>query len=119
MLTRQQEGVANMEVGFEETQGALVITPIAKRLDATVAPEFRTLVSDRVSKAQLVVLALDKVTFIDSSGLAALISLIKRLPRGGELRLASVSSSIRSLIAITRLEKLLPVYDNVASALRG
>jgi anti-sigma B factor antagonist len=108
-----------MEVGFEETSGALVVTPGAKRLDATVAPEFRAVVGPRVEKARLVVLSLAKVAFMDSSGLAALISVLKRLPTGGQLRLASANSSIRSLLALTRLEKLLPVYDDVNAALQG
>jgi anti-sigma B factor antagonist len=108
-----------MEVGFEETGGALVVTPGVKRLDATVAPEFRTVVGARVEKARVVVLSLGKVMFMDSSGLAALISVLKRLPSGGQLRLASANSAIRSLITLTRLEKLLPVYDNVAAALHG
>lgn len=108
-----------MEVSFEETGGALVVTPGVKRLDAAVAPEFRTVVGARAEKARVVVLALDKVSFMDSSGLAAVISVLKRLPSGGQLRLASPNAAIRSLIAITRLEKLLPLYDSVAAALQG
>lgn len=108
-----------MDIQFEEMQGALVVTPRIKRLDALVAVEFRTAVIPRVEKARLVVLSCADIAFMDSSGLAALISVLKRLPAGGQLRLAAPSSSVRSLLALTRMDKVLPIHDSVAEALRG
>jgi anti-sigma B factor antagonist len=106
-------------VKFEENGGVLVVTPGVRRLDALVASDFRTAVGERASRAQVVVMALKDVGFIDSSGLAALISVLKRLQPGGQVRLAEPGSAIRSLLAATRLEKVFPVYDTVAAAVAG
>lgn len=108
-----------LDVKFEETGGALVVTPGVKRLDALVAADFRTLVGERAAKANVVVVALADVLFVDSSGLAALISVLKRVPPGGQVRLAQASSAVRSLLNITHLEKVFPVFDSVAAAVRG
>lgn len=108
-----------LDVKFEETGGALVVTPGVKRLDALVAADFRTLVGERAAKASIVVVALGDVLFVDSSGLAALISVLKRVPPGGQVRLAQASSAVRSLLNITHLEKVFPVYDSVSAAVRG
>lgn len=108
-----------MDIHFEETPAALVVTPRIKRLDALVAVEFRSVVIPRVEKARMVVLSCADITFMDSSGLAALISVLKRLPAGGQLRLAAPSASVRSMLALTRMDKVFPIHDSVAEALRG
>ena len=108
-----------LDVKFEETEGALVVTPGAKRLDALVAADFRTLVGDRAARANIVVVALGEVLFVDSSGLAALISVLKRLAPGGQVRLAQASKAVRTLLSITHLEQVFPVYDSVSDAVRG
>lgn len=106
-----------IETRFEDREGVLVITPMARRLDAEVAPEFRKKVGDQSAGRSLVVLSLESVTFMDSSGLAGLISIVKRLAPGGQLRLAAAAPPIRQLLKLTRLETLFPVYDDVQSAL--
>jgi anti-sigma B factor antagonist len=108
-----------MDIQFEEISGALVVTPRIKRLDALVAVEFRSTVLPRVENARLVVLSCTDITFMDSSGLAALISVLKRLPAGGQLRLAGPGASVRSMLALTRMDKVFPIHDSVAAALRG
>ena len=108
-----------MDIHFEETPAALVVTPRIKRLDALVAVEFRSAVIPRVEKTRMVVLSCADVTFMDSSGLAALISVLKRLPAGGQLRLAAPSASVRSMLALTRMDKVFSIHDSVAEALRG
>ena len=108
-----------MEVQFEQVGGALVVTPRIQRLDAQAAAAFRNAVCERVGGERLVVVALTHVAFVDSSGLAALISVLKRVPAGGQLRLAQPNSAVRSLLALTRLEKVFPSYDTVERALVG
>jgi anti-sigma B factor antagonist len=108
-----------MDIQFEEISGALVVTPRIKRLDAVVAVEFRAAVIPRVEKSRLVVLSCTELTFMDSSGLAALISVLKRLPPGAQLRLAAPNASVRSMLALTRMDKVFSIHDSVEDALRG
>ncbi len=108
-----------MDIRFEEQGGTLVATPLFKRLDAQAAAEFRRVLGERVGGARLVVVSLAQVVFIDSSGLAALISVLKRVPAGGQLRLAHANSAVRSLLSLTRLEKVFPSFDTVEQALAG
>lgn len=108
-----------MDVEFKQANGVLVVTPRINRLDAQAAAAFRGAVGERLQGARLVVVSLAHITFIDSSGLAALISVLKRVPAGGQLRLAQPNSAVRSLLALTRLEKVLPSFDTVELALAG
>ena len=108
-----------MDVRFEQAGGALVVHPGTTRLDAQAAPEFRQKVLDRAASASVVVVAMGQVAFMDSSGLAALISVLKKVPPGGQVRLAEPAASVRSLLKLTRLDKVFGLYDSVAAAVQG
>ena len=59
------------------------------RLDALSAPDFKARMSGALTgTAPKVVLDLSPVAFIDSAGLASILSLVKGLPEGGDLRIA-------------------------------
>jgi anti-anti-sigma factor len=97
-----------LHVRFEERRGALVVTPLAVRLDASVAPEFRDAVRPSAAGRRLVVISLAHVRSADASGLAALVSIHKALAPGGELRVADAGPRVRALLAETRLDELFP-----------
>lgn len=106
-----------LQLRFEESRGALVVTPLVRRLDAEVASELRDVVGAAVAGRQLVVLSLGHVRAADASGLAALVAVLKRLPPGGELRLAGVTPRVAALLALTRLDEVFPTYGDASSAL--
>ncbi len=105
-----------LHVRFEERDGVLFVTPLAPRLDAAVAPEFRNVVGEMARGRSLVVVSLAQVTAVDASGLGALVSVLKRLAPGGELRLAGASPAVRSLLSETRLDELFPAFEGGAAA---
>lgn len=106
-----------LQVRFEEAGGALVVTPLVARLDAEHAPDFRKVVGDMARGRSLVVVSLSHVVSIDASGLAALVSVLRRMAPLGELRLAQPSPAVRAFVARTRLDALFPSYEDAASAL--
>jgi anti-sigma B factor antagonist len=67
--------------------------------------------------ARQVVLDFAGVTFVDSSGLSLLVLSRERLrDLGGRLGLAEVQKPVRSVLALSALDKVLEVYDSVAAA---
>ena len=60
--------------------------------------------------AKKVVVNLEKVTYIDSSGLATLVEMLKKSrSSGGALGLAGMSDKVKSLFEITKLDKLFSI----------
>ncbi len=60
----------------------------------------------------------EKVTFIDSSGLAVLIEMIQKLEKvSGQLRLCNVNKKIRGIFEIVKIHKLIKMYDSRTAAL--
>jgi anti-anti-sigma regulatory factor len=107
-----------LSVRFEETGEALVVTPLARRLDAAAAPDLVALAGGWVRDRRLVVISLVHVASADASGLAALVALLQRMPPGGALRLAHANDRIRSLLASMLLDDLLPAADDAGTVLR-
>ena len=106
-----------LQARFEDASGALLVTPLVRELDAESAPELRQVIGERVRGRRLVVISLAYVASADCSGLAAFVSVFKRMAPDGELRLAGVSRPVRALLSATHLDEVFPVFDDPAEAL--
>lgn len=59
-----------------------------------------------------------RLTFIDSIGLSAMVTLFKRIDReGGTLRVARVSDAVRTVFEITKIIRKIPITESVDTAL--
>jgi len=60
-----------------------------------------------------------RVTFVDSSGLAVLIANVKEIRAiGGKMKLCNVNKKIQGIFDITKMHKLITVYDTREQALK-
>lgn len=99
-----------LETRFEPN--VLIITPLERRVDAHIAPAFRSALIDRIDQGHRhLVINLREVEFIDSSGLGVLVSALKRLGRDGDLKVASPTDSVRAMFELTRLNRVIPIAD--------
>ena len=108
------------EVAVEDIDGWRVLR-LAGEIDVATAPRLRDRLVQLVTEGppQLVV-DLSGVTFIDSMGLGALISGLKRArAHDGDLRLAGASDHVARVLAITRLDQAFVVGDSAADAMAG
>ena len=104
---------------FEETlvQDVLVLRVREGRIVADVVPRFKeSLIAYAKSGKSSIVLDLSDVTFIDSSGLGALIGSLKAIGSGGELVLCSARDGVMSMFKLTRMDKVFQIYANPESA---
>jgi anti-sigma B factor antagonist len=75
-------------------------------------------VGDSFARYLDVVLQLDGVEFIDSSGLGALVRLVQAArSKGGDLKLSGVPATIRKTLEMTHLISQFEVYDSVEEAI--
>jgi anti-sigma F factor antagonist len=100
----------------------LVITIEEPHLDAASAPYIKTKISDLVSSYKLkdLVLNLEKVTFIDSSGIGALIGLEKEIQKlGGDMKLCHMTNTVRTIFEMVQLHRIFEVYPSQQHAVRA
>lgn len=75
-------------------------------------------VGDSFAKYVEIVMQLDQVEFIDSSGLGALTRLMHTArAKGGDLKLSGVPSNIRKTLEMTKLVTLFEIYDTAEEAI--
>jgi anti-sigma B factor antagonist len=102
------------------TPGAWAIVAAHGEIDIASAPSLREALDTVTDPGARVILDLSGVSFMDSTGLSVLISAYKRLvDAGGELRTVVSSGRIRTLLEITKLSGVLPLFGSVAEAQAG
>lgn len=103
-----------------EVSGWTVVN-VYGELDVATSPEFRALLIQLVNDgASRLVLDLDGVDFLDSTGLGTLISGLKRArTHGGDLRLVCTQTRITRLFEITGLDKAVPLLPTLDAAVAG
>ena len=111
-----------MSATFEIKDGVGLVTLIGP-LTAGQVDAFRAEFNEWHKNSEVfrnVVLDCHGIDFIDSSGLGALIALLKRVTeRGGDLKLACLPKKVRMVFEITRAYKIFQICDTVEEALQA
>jgi anti-sigma B factor antagonist len=99
---------------------ALVIKLLGDRLDAAAAPAFKETVSNRIDAGEeTILLDLSAVDFIDSSGLGALVSVLKRMSPTGKLVVCGLRDAAFNMFRLTRMDKVFPIFPSQDEALNA
>ena len=107
-------------MGFQlEKANEVVIVALEGEINISNANEIRGIFAKLLQDGEKKILVdFQKVVFIDSSGLAVLIEVLKRLSAvNGKLRVYNVNHKIREIFEIVKLHKLISRFDDRASAL--
>lgn len=107
-----------MEVEHHLDDGVLIVTLVERRLDARSAPSFRDKLVDFINAGHHhIALDLSPVEFIDSSGLGAIISVLKQaVGQQGDLVIYGPRDTVLSLFKLTRLDKVFQILPQQAEA---
>ena len=99
-----------MVVKSIELEGVIVFQ-IEGEININTSPDLKkTFDKTQIKK---VVVNLEKVSYVDSSGLATLVEILKKTrSQGGALGLAGMSEKVKSLFEITKLDRLFKIYPN-------
>ena len=108
----------DLKLGHYATEGIAVID-VRGEIDISTAPPLRELLIDLVSQGsyQLVV-NLDKVGFLDSTGLGVLVGGLRRVrAHDGSLDLVCTQPRILKIFRITGLTEVFGIYETVDQAI--
>lgn len=93
-----------------------VVEPVGI-LDGTKAGQLRATIDDDVrTGADIILIDLSNVTFIDSSGLGGLVVALKAVRlAGGRLCVCSINDQVRILFELTSMDKVFEIFPNRAA----
>ena len=90
-----------------------------EELDASNAAEFKRDMSPLLETNARLVLDLSLLRFVDSSGLGAFISCLRRLnAKGGDLKLCGMSKQVRAVFELVRMHRVFDILGSKEDALR-
>lgn len=102
-------------------KGEVVILDISGEIDLYNAPEIKDIVNKLIEqKKYSVIINLKEVTYIDSSGIGALISSLSNLKKyQGGLKIINVFASVKKVFELTKLTSFFEIYDSEDEAVKA
>jgi anti-sigma B factor antagonist len=103
---------------YVERDGAVAVVIVNGDVDAGTAPRLRQQFDKLLGDGeQNFVIDLSQVPFMDSSGLATLVQLFKRVRIGhGDVRLCGLQPEVRRIFELTRLDRVFDIFPDRAEA---
>ncbi|MBP7583580.1 MAG: STAS domain-containing protein [Spirochaetes bacterium] len=97
----------------KRTKDDIVILDITGEIDLYNAPEIKDIINKLIEEQKYnVIINLEKVSYIDSSGIGALISSLSNLKKyQGGLKIINVYASVRKVFELTKLTSFFEIFD--------
>lgn len=107
-----------MDVSIEDRGSAVLVRVEDTQLGVDSAEQFRSKVSGAIQghRARLAI-DLSKVEVVDSSGLGALVSLLKTVRPSGDVVLFGLRPGVKEVLHVTHLDAVFACEANEAAAL--
>ena len=101
-----------MDISHEVLETGIIVVSLAGRLDAAASSAVKaTLQQLMVPEQPKLIIDLQQVPFIDSSGLASLVSALRLVrEKGGDIVLSGVQPQARTVFHLTMLDRVFSIH---------
>ena len=107
-----------MNLSAQPGANALVIHVNEDRIDAAGAIRFKERMRELVAGSEpLVILDLSQVAFLDSSGLGAVVAVLKMMGPDRKLELAGLTHTVEKVFRLTRMDTIFSIHHNLPEGL--
>jgi len=97
-------------------EGAYRVVAVAGEVDLSWSSELRGSILDALESKRPVMVDLSAVSYIDSSGIAALVEGYQTAKgQSVNFGLVSISDPVRAVLELARLDQVFPIHDNLES----
>jgi anti-sigma B factor antagonist len=109
-----------MELTVEKEGDVAVVMLRGEYLDASIAEEFKRDITPVLEANSRVVFDMSALQFVDSAGLGAILSCLRRLSgAGGDLKLSGMSRAVRATFEIARMHRIFDIFPTKEEAVRA
>lgn len=117
-LIEPEQKKNKMKLNQEKIDGYNVLFIQVERIDAHNSGELKEYILGMIEQGETnIIVQLERVRFIDSSGLGALLSGYKNTAaRSGKLALSNLQPQVLSMFELTRLNRVFEIYADLEEA---
>jgi len=109
-----------MKVIKEKFDDVMVVTLDVEILDASVADNFKNAIVPILRSETQVVLDMNNIQFVDSSGLGAILTCLRIInAQGGELKICSLTKTVSALFEMVRMNSIFGIFNSRELALES
>jgi anti-sigma B factor antagonist len=109
-----------MEITVDKIGDVAVAVIPVEELDASNAGDFKRDIAPLLETQTKLVIDLGRLRFVDSSGLGAFISCLRKLNgRGGDLKLCGMSKQVRAVFELVRMHRIFDIFATREEAARA
>ncbi len=110
-----------MNLKQEKINGCPILFIKEERIDAHNSGELKEAILRLIEQGEInIIVQLEQVRFIDSSGLGALLSGYKNAAvKSGKLAIANMQQQVLSMFELTRLNRVFEIYADLNEAFEG
>ena len=109
-----------MEMTKEQQGDILIVTPQGEFLDASNAEQFKRDSATLLEVSTRVVFDMSRLQFVDSAGLGALLSCMRKLSgAGGDLKLIGLTKPVRATFEVSRMHRIFDIYTTKEEAVKA
>lgn len=107
-----------MNIETEQYGNITIIKLCEKRLDAALSVRFKEGMREVMDAgATDVVLDLSDVAFMDSSGLGAVVAVMKHMGRERRFRIAALTPAVDKVFKLTRMDSIFKILESASEAI--
>jgi anti-sigma B factor antagonist len=107
-----------MEMTTEKAGTVMHVICNGDSLDASTVKNFKEYMNPLFEQERQVVLGLQHVKFVDSSGLGALLSCLRVLrSRDGDIKLYGLNQQVIALFKLVRMQRIFDIYETGEEAI--
>ncbi len=101
-----------MELSAENLGDIAMVTVHGDHLDASVTDQFKRDIGPLIEGHTKVILDISELRFVDSAGIGAILSCLRRLnAKDGDLKLCGLSKSLRASFEIARMHRIIDILE--------
>jgi anti-sigma B factor antagonist len=106
-----------MQIVHRSEGDVLVVEVLEVRLATNAARDFGEQLAHLIELGhRRIILNLQRVRFIDSSGLGMIVMVQRRLVEGGEIAIVSSQEPVLTVLKLTRMNKIFRIFPDEAAA---
>ena len=105
-------------INMRKENNVLIVYPNVEELNASIAARFKDEMEKVIKEGNnIIIINLTGIEFIDSTGLASIVSSLKLIGRNGQLVLCGLHRNVMSVFKLTRMDRVFQIFSSEEEAI--